>query len=80
MARHKYLYWPVSGSASFWREAYSLAKAKAALPKLREQWPNVEIERVLLVGNGRRYWRWRRGRWSLKDHWDQTPADLSKWR
>lgn len=75
-----YLYWPVSGASVFWREADSLAKAKAALPKLRERHPCIEIERVLLLNNGaRRYWRWRAGKWSHDQHYDPTEQDLARW-
>ena len=75
----KYLYWPVSGAGVVWREAYSFAKAKDALLELRKKWPKIEVERVLLVGNGRRYWRWRDGKWSANDRYDPTPADLAHW-
>lgn len=75
-----YLYRPVSGAIVFWHEAYSLLKAKAALPKIREKWPEVEIERVLLLNtNARRYWRWRSGKWSTRFYDDATPQDLAKW-
>lgn len=78
----KYLYWPVAGAAVFWREAHSLERAKAALPKLRADWPDVEIERVMLVDaipNARRYWRWRDGNWSVQGHYDPRPDDLARW-
>ena len=74
----KYLYWPVSGAGYFWKEPRSLKEAKAALPKLREKWLKVEIERVLLLNNNaRRYWRWRSGKWSTEKHYDPTAADLA---
>ena len=75
-----YLYWPVSGAIVFWREPYSIRKAKATLPALRKEWPAVEIERVMLLNNdARRYWRWRKGQWSFNDHFDPTPVDLMHW-
>jgi len=80
--RQSYLYWPVAGSSCWWREPYSLAKAKAALPALRRQHPgyDFEIERVLLLNNNaRQYFRWRGGKWSLKNHFAPTTADIAHW-
>jgi hypothetical protein len=76
----QYLYWPVAGASVFWREPYGLHKAKAAIPGLRKQWPEAEVERVKLFNNNsRRYWRWRNGKWSTENHYDPSPADLEKW-
>lgn len=76
-----YFYWPVAGAAQFWKEPRTLPQAKAALPALREKWPAIEVERVLVFnGNSRRYYRWRSGRWSTDDPYDPTPEDLGRWR
>lgn len=75
-----YQYELVAGMGYFGKPA-RLREAKAALPSLRLRHPNAEIERVLtLPTGGRRYWRWRRGRWRLWDARDDpSPADLAKW-
>lgn len=81
----KYLYWPVAGAAVFWREpSFSIAKAKKALPDLRKQFrlfaAEFEIERVMLLNSGgRRYWRWRAGKWTQGRDYDFAPSDISKW-
>lgn len=84
MARSRYLYWPIAGASVWWREPKpSLKEAKIGVIGLRERgYPNAEVERVLITlsGQGRRYWRWRGGRWSLDRHYaDPSPVDLAKW-
>lgn len=80
MAKQQYLYSLVAGMGYF-GNPHALKVVKAALPSLRKRYPEAEIERVLtLPTGGRRYWRWRRGRWRPWDaHDDPSPADLAKW-
>jgi hypothetical protein len=76
-----YLYWPVSGAILFWRKPGTICTAKASVARHRQQFPEAEIERVLEVGNnGRRYWRWRDGKWSLDFTSKPSEQDLEKWR
>jgi len=56
-----------------------MRKAKANVQALRPKYPDVEVERIGYIGAGRRYFRWRNGRWSVKDHYDPSAADLAHW-
>lgn len=74
-----YLYRAVSGAAVWGRDC-SLREARQRVCALRVNRPEAEVERFqLLEYGGRRYWRWRKNRWSHKGHFDPTAADLTKW-
>ena len=75
----KYQYQAVTG-AGVWGNPGTLADAKSRVKALRSKWPSAEVERIAIAGAiGRRYWRFRSGKWSL-DFWtDPSPADLEKW-
>ena len=83
MAPTLYYYWPVSGCTVFWQQpGKSFIKARNAVQALLPNWPYVEVERVRFLdedGTTRRYWRRRRGRWSVHHHLDPTPKDLAHW-
>ncbi len=76
--RLHYRYQAVSG-ASVWGRPCSLQEARQRVCALRMTQPEAEVERVLELERGRRYWRWRNGRWAFKDHYDPSPSDLAKW-
>ncbi len=74
-----YLYQTVSG-ASIWNAPTTLASAAARAVSLWAKYPDAEVERIQQVGShARRYWRWRKGKWSLAFHTDPTPDDLARW-
>ncbi len=75
----KYTYRIVSG-ASVWGPESPIASRLKALPAIRAQYEDAEIERVLHLDKfSRRYWRWRDGKWSFKNTYDPTPKDLEHW-
>lgn len=47
--------------------------------KLRARYPDAEVERVLQVESGRRYWLWRDNKWKLFDASDPSQKDLEHW-
>lgn len=59
----------------------SINKAKIFVRSLRDKGVgNFEVERVQqLPTGGRRYYRWRNGRWSIDNHYNPTVADLTHW-
>lgn len=82
MARkYEFQYQAVTGAA-MWGNPGSLADARKRVMALQAEWPSVEIERIAFVGlsNGRRYWRFRSGKWSTDFTSDPSPADLARWR
>ena len=78
--RPHYRYQAVSG-ASIWGGLTGLKKARQRVCALRVTRADAEVERVLqLPGGGRRYWRWRNGRWDWSKLYDDpSPKDLAKW-
>lgn len=75
----RYRYQVVAG-ASVWGGLSPIREARQRACSLRAAYPQAEVERVLeLPMNARRYWRWRSGRWSLRDHYDPAPGDLERW-
>ena len=75
----KYEYQAVSGCAIFGNPG-PISKARSIVDALRPRYPDIEVERIALVGhNARRYWRWRNNRWSLDLTSDPAEADLARW-
>lgn len=77
----KYQYRAVTSSGAGVHGGYyaKLSAARFAAIGLRHQWPDAEVERVLQLELGKRYWLWRGGRWKLFDASDPSAADLAHW-
>lgn len=83
MKRPRYVYQLVSGGAVY-TVPDMLCHTLRNLQRVQTAWPTmrVEVERILRVGSGRRYWLRRAGKWQL---WstvvgDPSDDDLSYWR
>lgn len=75
----KYLYHTVAG-ASAWGSLRSFKRARNGVKCIRKEWPNAEVERVLILSNGaQRYWRWRSNKWSTAFYKEPNKDDLSRW-
>ncbi len=84
--RPTFKYFAVSGP-SIWTRNGKITTAKRAVEQLRKgiypgsgKSPEAEIERMLVLGFGRRWYRrWRNGSWSTKTWTSPTEIDLKKW-